>query len=69
MSPHLQARDKLMGQTMPKFMQTILQSGNMPEMQKYAIAMFGETTEILFPGKKFVLKDDVEPQCEIEEVK
>ena len=58
-----------MGSTIPKYMQTLHQSADNAEIQRATVTMFREAGDIVFPGKKVVIKDDVEPQCEIEEVK
>ena len=53
---------------MPKYMQCVAKSADVPEIQRDTIAMFKEATDVVFPGKRFELKDDVEPQSEIEDL-
>ena len=58
-----------MGGTMPKYMQAVLQSTSLSEIQTSTVQMVKEAIDVVFPGKKVVIKDDVEPQSEVEEVK
>jgi hypothetical protein len=58
-----------MGGTMPKYMQAVLQSTSFSEIQTSTVQMVKEAIDVVFPGKKVVIKDDVEPQSEVEEVK
>ena len=68
-SQHPQVREKLMGGTMPKYMQTVLQSTSLAEIQTATVSMVKEAMDVVYPGKKVVIKDDVEPQSEVEDVK
>ena len=58
-----------MGSTIPKYMQTLHQSADNAEIQRATVTRFREAGDVVFPGQKIVIKDDIEPQSEIEEVK
>ena len=54
---------------MPKYMQAVLQSTSLSEIQTSTEKMVKEAIDVVFPGKKVVIKDDFEPQSEVQEVK
>ena len=54
-------KEKLLGSTMTKFMSAVSQSGTVSAVQAATTAMINEAMDVVFPDKKFVIKNNVEP--------
>ncbi len=50
-------------------MTAVGQSESLAELQETAILLFSKVADIIFPGKRVIVRDDVEPQSEVEETK
>ncbi len=60
-SQHLQVRNKLMGTTLPAYMESLMQSADNAEIQQATTTMFNQAAEAVFPGKRVVIEDKIEP--------
>ncbi len=50
-------------------MTAVGQSESIAALQETTKQMFRKVADIVFPGKKVIIKDDIEPQSEAEEIK
>ena len=60
-------KEKILGSTMPKYMSTISLSNTIDAVKIATMAMIRETMDVVYPNKKFSIKDNVEPQSELED--
>jgi hypothetical protein len=59
----------MISQVLPQYLQAVCQSATLDEMKLLSKKNFDRIADILFPGQKVVLKEDLEPQSELEESK
>ena len=58
-----------MSQVIPQYLQAVGQSATLDEIQLISKQNFSRIADILFPGQRVTLKEEIEPQSELEESK
>ena len=62
-------KEKIMGRILPEYMKALAMSATVTDVEAATLSIVRAAIELVMPGKYFEIKEQVEPQSEMEESK